>query len=105
MDTDDLTPMAYETILRARDILDVLAVELGASAMNKDTEDDFLRGVIARLRRITRSSRQYLEYWNYEDAVDDRAFNKAIRDLISHAIETLDIPYNRRARRRPDKAG
>jgi hypothetical protein len=43
MDTDDLTPMAYETIIKAEEVLDVLRSEIGASASDKKGEDDFLR--------------------------------------------------------------
>jgi hypothetical protein len=42
MDTDDLTPMAYETITRAEEVLDVLRSEIGASASDTKSEDDFL---------------------------------------------------------------
>jgi len=45
MDTDYLTAMAYETITRAEDVLDVLRSEIGASASDRKNEDDFLRGV------------------------------------------------------------
>ncbi len=59
MDTDDLTPMAYETIIKAEEVLDVLRSEIGASASHKKNEDDFLRGVKAHLRRVLRSAREY----------------------------------------------
>jgi hypothetical protein len=54
MDTDDLTPMAYEVISRAGDVLDVLRSEIGASASGKKTEDEFLRRVCSHLRAILR---------------------------------------------------
>jgi len=44
MDTDNLTPMAYETIIKAEEVLDVLKTEIGASASDKKSEDNFLRG-------------------------------------------------------------
>ena len=50
MDTDYLTPMAYETISRADKVLDVLAIEIGASASDVETEDDFLHGARQRDR-------------------------------------------------------
>jgi hypothetical protein len=61
MDTDYLTEMAYETIRRADDVLDVLVSEIGSSASDKKTEDDFLRGVEAHLRRILKSPKAYLD--------------------------------------------
>ena len=57
MDTSNLTPMAYETISRAGDVLDVLRSEIGGSASGKKTEDDFLRGVRSHLRAIHRGTR------------------------------------------------
>jgi len=53
VDTDDLTPMAYETINHAGH---VLRSEIGASATGKITEDDFLRAIL-------RSARGYLDGW------------------------------------------
>ncbi|PIP08687.1 MAG: hypothetical protein COX51_03110 [Syntrophobacteraceae bacterium CG23_combo_of_CG06-09_8_20_14_all_50_8] len=61
MDTDNLTPMAYETISLAGNVLDVLRTEIGAFATVKNTEDDFLRGVRSHLRAILRSARGYLD--------------------------------------------
>jgi len=50
MDTDDLTPMAYETLSRSFDFCDVLRAEIGASAAEFRTEDYFLRGTRLYLR-------------------------------------------------------
>jgi hypothetical protein len=63
MDTDDLTPMGYETITRAEEVLDVLRIEIGASALEKMGEDDFLRGVRRHLRGILKSTRRGRGRW------------------------------------------
>ena len=39
MDTDYLTPMAYEIIIKSDKILDVLKTEIGASCTKYDTID------------------------------------------------------------------
>jgi hypothetical protein len=96
MDTDDLTPMAYETIIRAEEVLDVLRTEIGASASNRKTEDDFLRGVRAHLRRILRSAREYLDEWNYLDSMDIRTFRRGVKDILTHVEQTLATPYDQR---------
>jgi hypothetical protein len=96
MDTDDLTAMAYETIIRAEDVLDVLRSEIGASASDKKNEDDFLRGVRAHLRGILRSAREYLDSWNYLDTVDIRAFRKGVKEILTHVETTLATPYEQR---------
>ena len=96
MDTDYLTTMAYETIIRAGDVLDVLRSEIGASASDKKTEDDFLKGVRTHLRKILRSTREYLDYWNYLDFVDSRVFRKGVKELLAHVETTLATPYEQR---------
>jgi len=96
VDTDSLTPMAYETISRAEDVLDVLRSEIGVSASGKKTEDDFLRGVRTHLRRILRSARDYLNDWNYVDIVNIRDFRKGVMELLGHVERTLSTPYEQR---------
>jgi hypothetical protein len=96
MDTDDLTPMAYETIIRAQEVLDVLRIEIGASASDKKSEDDFLRGVRAHLRGILRSAREYLDSWNYLDSVDIRSFRKGVKEILAYVERTLATPCEQR---------
>ena len=96
MDTDDLTPMAYETIMKAEEVLDVLRSEVGASASDKKSEDDFLRGVRVHLRRILRSAREYLDSWNYLDSVDIRSFRKGVKEILAYVEQTLATPYEQR---------
>ena len=96
MDTDGLTPMAYATITRAEEVLDVLRSEIGASASDKKSEDDFLRGVRAHLRGILRSAREYLDSWNYLDGVDNRSFRKGVKEILAYVEQTLATPYEQR---------
>ena len=99
MDTDDLTPMAYEMIILAGDVLDVLKAEIGASAENKETEDDFLRGVRIHLRSILASARTYLDRWTYLDTVSVRDFRRGVEELLEHVEKTLTTPYEKRGER------
>jgi hypothetical protein len=96
MDTDDLTPMAYETIIKAEEVLDVLKTEIGASASDKKSEDDFLRGVRAHLRGVLRSAREYLDDWDYLDSVDIRSFRKGVKEILAYVDQTLSTPYDQR---------
>jgi hypothetical protein len=98
MDTDNLTPMAYDTILRAGDVLDVLRSEIGASASGKKTEDEFLRGVRSHLCGILRSSRDYLDGWNYLDTVNVRDFRTGVKNLLAHVEKTLALPLEKRGK-------
>ncbi len=98
MDTDFLTPMAYQTISLAGDVLDVLRSEIGASAAGRKTEDDFLRGAQRHLRSIIRSASSYLDYWNYLDEVNIRAFRRGVADVLAHVDRTLATPYAQRGK-------
>ena len=96
MDTDELTPMAYETIVLAGEVLDVLRAEIGASASDKKTEDDFLRGIRSHLKRILRSARDYLDFWNYLETVNIREFRRGVMEMLEHVEKTLATPYEER---------
>jgi hypothetical protein len=96
LDTDELTEMAYETIMRAVDVLDVLGSEIGAFASDKETEDDFLRGAATQLRRIFKSPKPYLDYWNYLQEVNIKIFRKDVAELLAYVEKVLTIPYGQR---------
>ena len=64
MDTDDLTPMAYETLSRAFEFCDVLRAEIGAAAAEFRTADDFLRETWRYLTEILADPEGYLDSWN-----------------------------------------
>ena len=96
MDTDNLTPMAYEVISRAGDVLDVLQSEIGASASGKMTEEDFLRGIRSHLRAILRSASSYLDGWNYLDTVEIKPFRAGVKSLLAHVDQTLETPFDQR---------
>jgi hypothetical protein len=98
MDTDDLTEMAYGIITQAGDVLDVLRSEIGASAYNQKTEDDFLRGFLAHLRRIQKSPRVYLDFWNYLEEIDVKVFRNKVVELSSYVEQVLATPYSQRGK-------
>jgi len=77
-------------------VLDVLRSEIGASASDKKSEDEFLRGVRAHLRGILRSAREYLDSWNYLDCVDIRSFRKGVKEILAYVEQTLATPYEQR---------
>ena len=96
MDTDCLTPMAYETINLASAVLDVLRSEIGAAASECNTEEEFLQGVKKHLKDILSAPRDYLDFWNYLETVDMRQFKAGIRALIAHVEKTTFTPYQDR---------
>ena len=98
MDTDDLTPMAYETITLAGDVLVVLRVEVGALTIGKLTEDDFLSSVREHLQGILRFPRRYLDAWNCLDTTDIRDFKNGVEKLLCHIERTLGTPLDQRGK-------
>ena len=60
MDTDYLTPLAYEVIFRADMILDVLKSEIGASCVKYETKDSFLEGTLLFIERKLKDPESYL---------------------------------------------
>jgi len=81
MDTDCLTPMAYEIIVKANGILDVLKTEIGASCERYETEDSFLEGTLHFIDRKIRNPESYLDFWNYLDEMDVTRFKRELEKL------------------------
>ena len=96
MDTDDLSTMAYEVIIRAGDVLDCLRSEIGALAANAKTEDEFLDEVRKLLSSIHRSPTAYLDNWNCRDVVSVREFRAGVAALLAHIEKTLATPVSQR---------
>jgi hypothetical protein len=98
MDTDDLTPLAHETLSLAYDACDPLRADLGAGARDYKTEDEYLRAVEKYLRQILKHPKSYLEYWNLEDEIQVRAFSKGVKGVLAHVEKTLATPRSERGK-------
>ena len=96
MDTDYLTPMAYEIIVRANAILDVLRTDIGASCARYDTEDSFLRGTLQFIDRKIADPESYLDSWNYLDEIDIIQFRQELEDLREFITAVIDTPLSER---------
>ena len=81
MDTDYLTPMAYEIIVKANEILDVLRADIGASCAIYDSENSFSEGTLEFIDRKIKDPGQYLDFWNYLDEIDIDQFKAELGDL------------------------
>lgn len=77
MDTDDLTPMAYDCIMAAYTPTDVLAIELGAAAKNYSNEEEYLKGILAFMTEVNSHPIEYLESWNLEE-IDPALFKTKV---------------------------
>ena len=96
MDTDYLTPMAYECILCANDATDVLKSELGAMCSEFGTEDEYLNGILGYVKKVGKDIEGYLDYWNLLDQTDIKVFIKKIKILKRHIEKTLTTPIKER---------
>ncbi len=96
MDTDYLTPMAYEIIVRADMILDVMKSEIGASCARYDTEDSFLEGTLQFVNRKIRDPESYLDFWNYLDEIDIDQYKTDLEDLKKFIIKVIETPLSER---------
>jgi hypothetical protein len=98
MDTDYLTPMAYEIIINADDILDVLKTEIGASYVGYDTEDSFLTGTLQFIDTTTRDLEFYLDFWNCLDEIDADEFKKHLAVLKRLTTRVIETPLSERGK-------
>jgi hypothetical protein len=96
MDTDYLTPMAYEIILKANEILDVLKTEIAASCARYDTEDSFLTGTLQFIDRKIGDPETFLDFWNYLDEIDIDQFKKDLKGFKKFIIEVIETPISER---------
>jgi len=98
MDTDDLTPMAHETLRLAHKAAEPLLAEIGAAASEFKAEDDFLRGVSAFLQELLDDPEDYLDSWALLGEVEVEAFAKKIARIRTHIETTLKTPMAKRGK-------
>ena len=101
MDTDDLTEMAWDIIVRAAHVSDTLKAELGAMSRHFQNEDDWLRGVRDHLGEIVEDPDVYVDYWNLEEAEDLSAtmIKECSGKLYRRVNEILATSLSNRGRR------
>ena len=95
MDTDDLSEMTYESIGLAGEASGCLRAELGAACSRYQNEDDYLRGILAHVRKIARAPQNYIEEWDLGEDVD---FAARVRALREHIEKTLALPLAERGK-------
>lgn len=76
MDTEYLTPMAYECIRLADEATDVLKSEIGAACSQYRDEDAYLQGILADVKEIEENPADYLDWWNLLEQTDMPKFKK-----------------------------
>ena len=88
--------MAYEIIIKADEILDVLKTEIAASCARYDTEDSFLAETLQFIDRKFGNPEPYLDFWNYLDGIDIDQFKKDLKGLKKFIIEVIETPISER---------
>ena len=91
MDTDDLTEMAYKTIVMAESINHIITVEIGAMSSRYEDEDSYLKGILKHIRGINRSTDNYITYWNLEGEITSEQLCEGINNIEMHILNTLSI--------------
>ena len=92
MDTNYLTPMAYDCICLADDATDVLKSEIGAACSQYSGEDAFLQGILEDVKEIEEDPEGYLDWWNLLEEVDIDEFRKKLIILRKHIEKTINAP-------------
>jgi hypothetical protein len=96
MDTDDLSEMAYETLLIAestnRDLMLVLAV----LSEDYSSENEYMQGVLQLMRHARSNPEEFFEEWLFDDSLSLKALVKGAGQIETHVQMTLATPLERR---------
>jgi hypothetical protein len=98
MDTDDLTEMAYESIIIANKITDFLKCDLGVRSKDYKDENAYLNGILKFIQKIKNDLEGYLDYWNLLEELEFGDFSKGIEELEEHILKTLKTQIVKRGR-------
>ena len=96
MDTDDLTEMAYESIIIANEITDFLKCDLGVRSKDYKDENAYLNGILKFVQKIRNNPKAYLDSWNLWEELDLSFFKKGIEYLEKHVLKTLKTSIEQR---------
>ena len=98
MDTDNLTEMAYRTLILADDATDTLKCELGVLCGRFKTEDEYLTGVLGYLKELAAAPDKYLDSWGLLDDTNLSTFVGKLDTLRRHVETTLQTSYAERGK-------
>jgi len=98
MDTDQLTPKAYEIISIAYSEHTWLHSEIGADAIQYENEEDFLSGTLEYVEELLEDPSDYLDDCNLLEVVNITEFTKKLVKLKDHIIETKKTPIEGRGK-------
>ncbi len=96
MDTDDLTEMAYQSLIIADRISEYLKCDLGVRSMDYKDKNAYLDGILKFVRRIRNHPKGYLDSWNLLEETNLADFIKGIERLEKHIRKTIETPIEER---------
>ncbi|NLX53144.1 MAG: hypothetical protein GXY72_13700 [Deltaproteobacteria bacterium] len=101
MDTDDLTEIAWDVIVRAARVSDTLKAELGAMASRFQSEDEWLCAVRVHLEEIADDPDAYVDAWDlkHEEGVSADMIGSLAAKLSARVDKILVVPMNKRGAR------
>ena len=100
MDTDDLTDMAWDVIVRAAHFSNTLKVELGAMSRQFQNENEWLLGVREHLGKFTEAPDEYVDFLSLEEEenISQNMLQEFVVVLSSRVGEVLAVPLDKRGR-------
>jgi len=96
MDTDYLTPMAYDCIIIANDASDVLKTDIGAACSRFEDENEYLEGILEFVKEIEKNPEDYLDSWGLLEELDISIFTAEVIILKEHIEKTIETPFKKR---------
>lgn len=101
MDTDNLTEMAWDVIVRSARVSGTLKAELGAMASRFKAEDEWLQAVKAHLKLIAADPDDYVDAWGLEDEEEVTAamMGRLAVELCRRVDNILAMPIHKRGER------
>jgi len=98
MDTNFLTPMAYEILPLANKVHSALMSVIGASASDYPNEATFLAGTLFEIEMLILHPEEYLEDWDDEEGLTEEVFRERLFPLRAHIIKTIATRYRERGK-------
>lgn len=105
MDTDDMSHRAYECLLEACSIAEMLGTEMGAAARHCRTEDEFLKLMIDQIEEIEEDPIEYLESYGLEETADSRWLVRALVGLKRRITKVMNTPVAERTQAETPSSG
>lgn len=98
MDTDDLSQVAYQCLMDACYIADILGTEMGARARDCRTENEFLQSMINQIVEIEEEPKECLESYGLEEDIGPREFVRELVALKVRVSKVMKTPMAERVR-------